>query len=297
LRQRLKNECVAAQLSPVHVSRSPGSQGTRKALFRLADGETVESVPIRDYTRTTLCLSTQAGCALKCAFCATGLAGYGRDLSAGEIAEQALHLLAGEDLEGRTPNIVYMGMGEPFHNYDATMKSIRLLMMRDGLGVGARKITLSTVGDVPGIRRFAEEDWQVRLSISLHAANDSLRSRLVPLNRTYPLAALMTAVRELIAHTGRQITFEWVLLDRVNDTARDAAELAGLIKGLKAIVNVIPYNPVAGLDFAPPPPDRCQAFQEALLKHGVKATLRRERGRDIDAACGQLRRRQAHSGS
>ena len=295
LRARLAETCVAGQLQLVSVSASPRATGTKKALFKLADGETVESVLIREKDRTTLCLSTQVGCAVKCAFCATGHSGYTRNLSAGEIVEQALYLLADENMGERTPNIVYMGMGEPFRNYEATVRSVRLLMAPDGLGIGARRITVSTVGEVQGIERFANEDWQVRLSVSLHAANDEKRSELIPLNRKYPLARLKEAIRTYIDKTGRQITFEWTLLDGVNDSSQDARELAALAHSLKAHVNLIPYNPVSGLGYAPPPRERCESFRDALETAGVSATLRREKGQDIDAACGQLRRRHLES--
>lgn len=292
LRNRLAEMCVLPQLQLVQVVESPVS-GTRKALFQLTDGETVESVLIRSDCRITLCLSSQVGCALQCAFCATGQSGFTRDLRPGEIVEQALYLLRDEPIHDETPNIVYMGMGEPFRNYDATLKSIRLLMDKDGLGVGARKITVSTAGDIPGIKRFAHENWQVRLSISLHAANDTLRSQLVPLNRKYPLDKLLATIHEYIRITGRQVTFEWVLIDGINDSLDDAFELARLIGGLDAVVNLIPHNPVEGLGYPAPSPAKCTGFCEALAHHGIKATLRQERGQDIDAACGQLRCRRA----
>lgn len=293
LRERLLAECQAGALALDTVQHSKHAQGTRKALLRLTDGETVETVLIRDGDRRTICLSSQVGCAVKCSFCATGLSGFTRNLTPGEIVEQALYLLAGEDLEGRTPNIVYMGMGEPFRNYGAVVQSIRLLMCKDGLGIGARKITVSTAGDVPGIERFAHEPWQVRLSVSLHAANDPLRDELVPLNRKYPLDRLMEAVRTYQNVTGRQVTFEWALLDGVNDSIEDAEELVRLARGTQASVNLIPYNPVAGLGYKAPAMGRCQAFRDRLIQRGMQATLRRERGQDIDAACGQLRRRKA----
>jgi 23S rRNA (adenine2503-C2)-methyltransferase len=292
LRRRLEETCVASQLKPVNQFESSMSRGTRKVLFRLRDGETIESVLIRDRKRTTICLSTQVGCPLSCSFCATGLEGYVRNCSAGEIVEQALHLVANEDLRGRTPNLVYMGMGEPFLNYDATVQSIRLLMSSDGLGVGARRITVSTVGHIPGIERFGLESWQVRLSVSLHAANNKLRSRLVPMNRKYPLAELMKALHDYVATTGRQITIEWVLLDGVNDRPSDAMELAKLVSDLKCSVNLIPYNPVEGVRFAAPSWQQSRGFLQHLTEQGINATLRTERGGDINAACGQLRRRQ-----
>lgn len=290
LRARLAEGFAANQLELVRVSASPRSEGTRKALFRLADGETVESVLIRDRERSTICLSTQVGCAVKCSFCATGMSGYSRNLTPGEIVEQALYLLRDEDMGERTPNIVFMGMGEPFRNYDATVAAIHLLMNPEGLGIGARKITVSTVGEVKGIERFSQEDWQVRLSVSLHAANDATRSKLIPLNKKYPLDVLLAAVRAYVERTGRQVTFEWTLLDGVNDSRKDAQELIDVVRTVKASVNLIPYNPVSGLGFNPPPLDRCEAFRDALVNAGVTATLRKERGQDIDAACGQLRR-------
>ena len=289
LRATLSKDYTACALKLVKASASEAS-GTKKVLLRLPDAETVEAVYIPARDRVTLCLSTQVGCAVKCTFCATGLSGYARNLTPGEIVEQALYLLAGEDLQGRSPNIVFMGMGEPFRNYDATMKSIRLLMDENGLGIGARRITVSTVGEVDGIRRFAEEDWQVRLSVSLHAANDRLRSELVPLNRRYNLKRLIRAVNAYLERTGRQVTFEWTLIHGVNDSIRDAEELAELVGGLKSFVNLIPYNPVQGIEYAPPARRECERFRDSLLTRGIKTTLRLERGQDIHAACGQLRR-------
>lgn len=289
LRATLAERGEITRLKHVHTSVSSNTH-TRKALFQLPDGESVESVMIPAADRVTLCLSTQVGCPIRCSFCATGLSGYARNLSAGEIVEQTLVLLRDVDLEGRTPNIVFMGMGEPFRNYDATVKAVRLLMEPEGLGIGARRITVSTAGDVPGIRRFAAENWQVRLSVSLHAANDVLRDELVPLNRRYPIQALMDAIDEYLAGTGRQITFEWTLLDGVNDRLQDADELAQLVSGRRIFVNLIPYNPVAGIPYRAPSRERAEAFQNALAARGVRATLRLERGQDINAACGQLRR-------
>jgi 23S rRNA (adenine2503-C2)-methyltransferase len=225
LRSRITQACQIRSTEPVVTQRSERSRGTLKALLRLDDGETVEAVLIRDRERSTLCLSTQVGCAVKCSFCATGLHGFKRNLSPSEILDQALHLLSEEDLGDRSPNIVFMGMGEPFRNYDSTVKAVRLLMQKDGLGIGARRITVSTAGEVDGILRFAREDWQVRLSVSLHAANDALRNELVPLNRKYPLGKLMESVREYTNQTGRQLTFEWALLNGVNDRPEDAREL------------------------------------------------------------------------
>jgi 23S rRNA (adenine2503-C2)-methyltransferase len=292
LRAQLKESALPATLTLLEMQTSERT-GTKKALLQLADGECVEAVLIRAPGRVTLCLSSQVGCPLKCSFCATGLAGFTRNLEANEIVEQALFLLQDEELEGRTPNIVYMGMGEPLRNYDNVMRSIRLLMHPDGLHIGARKITVSTAGEVPGIERFAQEAWQVRLSISLHAANDTLRDELVPLNRRYNLSRLRGAIEKYLAQTGRQITFEWTLLDGVNDRPEDAQELIAFARGLKATVNLIPWNPVSGLPYRPSPLPRCRAFAAMLHAAGLTATLRAEKGQDIDAACGQLRRTHA----
>lgn len=291
-RAALAEHAVAADATLAEMQQCKRT-GTKKALVRLADGESVECVLIRDVERVTLCVSSQVGCALQCSFCATGLAGFTRNLSVGEIAVQALLLLRGEDMAGRSPNIVYMGMGEPFRNYDNVMESIRLLMHPEGLGIGARKITVSTAGEVKAIEQFASEPWQVRLSISLHAANDELRAKLVPLNRRYPLAKLKESLLRYQAVSGRQITFEWTLLDGVNDSIKDAEELLKFARGLQASINLIPWNPVMDLPYATSSRQRCEAFAEYVNSHGLKATLRREKGRDIEAACGQLRRTHA----
>lgn len=289
LRERLALECTGGEMTPARCQTSAAT-GTMKMLFLLADGETVESVLIRDGDRVTICVSSQVGCPLKCAFCATGMGGFRRNLKVDEIVGQVLHLLKEGGIPRDTqPNIVYMGMGEPFRNYEAVVKSVRLLMHPGGLNVGARRITVSTAGEVGGMARFAEEDWQVRLSVSLHAANDEKRSRLVPLNRKFGLDRLHEAVREYTQITGRQMTFEWTLLDGVNDTPEDVQELAAYAKRLRAFVNLIPWNPVSGLPYKPTPRGRCEVFLAALARAGVKATLRREKGSDIDAACGQLR--------
>jgi len=290
VRRQLEATCLARQLTLLDCVAAP-RRGAKKALYELEDGRTVESVLLADRGRVTVCVSSQVGCELRCSFCATGLGGFERNLGPGEIVEQALHLLAPESLGGRAPNIVYMGMGEPFRNYEAVVKSIRLLMHPDGLGVGARKITVSTAGDVPGIRRFAKEGWQVRLAVSLHAANDRLRSQLVPLNRKYPLGALMKALRYYTATSGRRFSIEWTLLKGVNDSAAHARDLAELLGDLRASVNLVPYNGVDAAPYAAPTRAACHAFQSALEKRGIKATVRRERGADIDAACGQLRAR------
>lgn len=289
LRAKLVEDFAATPLELLDEQVSPRT-GTKKVLLRLDDGESVESVLIREKERVTICVSSQVGCPLKCAFCATGMAGFTRNLTPGEIVGQALYLLRGENMGDRTPNIVYMGMGEPFRNYDNVIKSIRLLMSKDGLNIAARKITVSTAGEVEQIVKFAEEDWQVRLSISLHAANDTLRSQLVPLNRRYNLARLKEAIIEYQAKCWRQVTFEWTLLDGVNDTAKDMQELRDYTQDFQAAVNFIPWNPVKELPFKPSPIERCRQCKQAMESYGIHTTLRAEKGQDIDAACGQLRR-------
>ncbi|MCA1901848.1 MAG: 23S rRNA (adenine(2503)-C(2))-methyltransferase RlmN [Candidatus Hydrogenedens sp.] len=289
LRQRLTEQSIPCQSEVVHIQESHSS-GTQKALIKYLDGQSVESVIIPHRRRITFCLSTQVGCPLRCAFCATGKVGFKRNLNAGEIVEQVLHLLSRAELGDKTPNIVYMGMGEPFWNYDEVIRSIKLIMHPLGINIGARKITVSTAGDVKGIMRFADEDWQVRLSISLHAGNDTLRSRLVPLNRKYPLDKLADAIHYYQKKTERMITFEYVLLGGVNDSLAHAQELLDYAKSFKCTINIIPWNPVPGLSFEPPKNEVCEVFLEFLTQNGLNATLRRERGQDIQAACGQLRR-------
>jgi 23S rRNA (adenine2503-C2)-methyltransferase len=290
LRQRLVEETVPSQTVLLRLEESAIS-GTQKALLGLTDEQTVESVRIPGgERRITICVSSQVGCPLKCSFCATGLAGFVRNLQPGEIVEQVLHFVRREKDKENHPNIVFMGMGEPFRNYENVVRAIRLLMHPLGLHIGARKITVSTAGEVGGILKFAHENWQVRLSISLHAANNTLRNRLVPLNRRYPLERLRAAVDEYIQITGRQVTFEWTLLEGVNDRIQDVEELSAFLEGLKATVNVIPWNPVTGIDYRPPSPERVRTFTEALNDRGIKTTVRVEKGQDIEAACGQLRR-------
>ncbi|MCF6284308.1 MAG: 23S rRNA (adenine(2503)-C(2))-methyltransferase RlmN [Candidatus Hydrogenedentes bacterium] len=289
LRAQLAETASASQLELVEMQESKAT-GTKKALFRLHDGETVESVLIRDRKRTTICVSSQLGCALKCSFCATGLAGFTRNLTPGEIVEQVLYLLQDEADSDRTPNIVYMGMGEPMRNYDNVMASIRLLMDKDGVGIGARKIIVSTVGEAKEIERFTQEDWQVRLSVSLHAANNELRSTLVPLNRKFPLERLHDVLSGYSAQSGRQLTFEWTMLKGVNDSVECARELVAYAKGLKVSVNLIPWNPVSGLPYHPTHMADCNRFRDILEAGGLKVTVRMEKGQDIDAACGQLSR-------
>jgi 23S rRNA (adenine2503-C2)-methyltransferase len=234
--------------------------------------------------RTTLCISTQAGCAMGCSFCATGQMGFARQLSAGEIVEQVLLFAARE----RISNIVFMGMGEPFHNYEATLEAVDRLNDPEGMAFGARRMTLSTVGLVPQLERFTRERRQVNLAVSLHAATDDLRDRLVPINRKYPLDVLMGACRAYIQLTGRRLTFEWALIRDVNDGEDQALALASRVRGLNCHVNLIPLNPTSGYPGQASPRERAAAFRTVLTSRGIPCTVRVRRGLDIDAGCGQL---------
>jgi 23S rRNA (adenine2503-C2)-methyltransferase len=261
---------------------------TVKWLWTLADGRQVETVLMRYPDRATVCVSSQAGCAMACGFCATGQAGFDRHLTTGEIVEQVVRARARASADGqRLSNVVFMGMGEPFANYDRTWEAVERI--HDDLGLGARHLTLSTVGIVPGIRRLAQESLPVNLAVSLHVANDAERDELVPINRRYPLAELAEACVDYVAATRRRLSFEWALIDGVNDTTRHARELADYARPLRAHVNLIPLNPTPGYPVRGTPPEGVRAFARELRDLGVNATVRRTRGTDIDAACGQLR--------
>jgi len=281
------------------VTERVSSDGeTRKALLRLPDGQLVESVLMRypqrsDGTgaeRATVCVSTQVGCPVRCSFCATGLMGFARNLSSGEILEQALYFLRWSRREPPlVRNVVFMGMGEPLLNYDATMAAVERLVHPEGAQLGVHRLTVSTSGWLPGIERLTRDPLAVRLAVSLHAPNDALRDELVPLNRRFPVAELLAACRAYQRHTGRRVTFEYTLLAGVNDTPVIARELAALVGGLDAHVNLIPMNPVAELPYAPSSWEAVDAFHAVLRERGIICTVRREMGRDIQAACGQLR--------
>lgn len=290
LRARLADEFVISRLEQAAELRSSDGQ-TVKRLLRLPDGQMIESVLMEyDGRRRTACISTQAGCAMGCVFCATGQMGFGRHLTAGEIVEQALIFARQLEAEGdRLSNVVLMGMGEPFHNYDNTLEAIHRLNDERGLNIGQRHITVSTVGLVPAIRQFAEEGLQVKLAISLHAATDEERGKLLPVNRRWPLRELMDAVRDYIERTGRRVTFEWALIEGENDTPEQAERLGRLLEGVKAHVNLIPLNPTDQYKGRPSDPARVAAFQRILTRHGVTSTVRVRRGIDIQAGCGQLK--------
>ncbi|MCY4062873.1 MAG: 23S rRNA (adenine(2503)-C(2))-methyltransferase RlmN [Chloroflexi bacterium] len=270
------------------VARQQSRDGTEKRLYRLVDGQLIESVLMPyDDDRKTACISSQAGCAMGCVFCATGQMGFGRNLAASEIFEQAM--IFARDLAGRgerLSNVVFMGMGEPFHNYDATLTAVRQLMAR--LKIGARHITISTVGLAPQIRRFADEGLQLRLAVSLHKTVDAQRSALMPVNKRWGIHALLDACRYYVVRTNRRITFEWAAIAGENDTEEEAHRLGRLLSGLLCQVNIIPLNPTG--DFAGLPADtaRIENFSRALRGYGVSSTVRVRRGIDIDAGCGQL---------
>lgn len=288
LRQRLAGEFRLGALTPAAeaVSRT-GS--TRKLLFELADGQRVESVLMRYAGRRTACISTQAGCAMGCVFCATGQMGFRRNLSVAEILEQALWFARELQRQGdRLTNVVVMGMGEPFHNYAATLGALDRLTDPEGFNFGERRITISTVGLAPMLRRFAGEKRQINLAVSLHAATDDLRSRLVPINKKYPLGVLLSACRAYVQATGRRLSFEWALIRDVNDTPEQARALARLIEGMPAHVNVIPLNPTRDYAGAAATRERAARFKGSLEAAGIPCTIRVRRGIDISAGCGQL---------
>jgi 23S rRNA (adenine2503-C2)-methyltransferase len=291
LRQQLALE-LAPALS--ELARSESSDGqTVKWLWGLHDGAQVETVLMLYPDRATACVSSQAGCAMKCSFCATGQAGFRRQLTTGEIVEQVVAARRAA-LPRRLRNVVFMGMGEPLANYDRVWGAVERL--HDEMGLSARHITISTVGVVPGVRRLAGQALPVNLAVSLHAARDELRNRIVPLNRRYPLSVLMGACGEYLAAKNRRLSFEWALIDGVNDTARDARELAELALPLGAHVNLIPLNPTPGYLGRGTSPAGVALFRDWLTCHGVNATVRANRGTDIDAACGQLAARAARTG-
>lgn len=288
LRARLGDEFLLDALRPVKVLESADRQ-TVKTLFALPDGRAIEAVLMKYDRRRTLCISTQAGCAMGCVFCATGQMGFKRHLSSGEIVAQVMHYARQLHAAGeRVTNIVVMGMGEPFHNYDNTLAAVDRLNDPDGYNFGARRITLSTVGLVPAIRRFAAEKRQVNLAVSLHAADDALRASMLPVAKKYPLDELLAACRDYAAATGRRITFEWALVDGVNDTPEQARLLASKVKGLLCHVNAIPLNPTGGYTGRPTSPQRAEQFKKILEQAGVPCTIRLRRGIEIQAGCGQL---------
>jgi 23S rRNA (adenine2503-C2)-methyltransferase len=287
LRERLEGSCDLA-LPRIATARATRDGLTHKFVLELCDGERVECVSMRTERRLTFCLSSQVGCALGCTFCATGLMGLRRNLAAHEIVAQVL--LMGDFHEWRDArfNLVFMGMGEPLANYEPTVEAIRILHDDKGLGLGARRVTVSTSGIVPGIRRLAEEAMPLGLAVSLHATTDELRDRLVPLNKRWPLAELLPAAREYGRRTGRRVTLEYTLIAGVNDGEEDARRLAEIARGLPSKINLIPYNPVPGLEWRRPAPGVVEAFVARLYPVAPAVMVRNTLGGEIWAACGQL---------
>ena len=302
LRDALAERFTLAPLETVHVHDS--SDGVRKLLLACEDGERIETVLIPSRDRITQCISTQVGCAFGCAFCASGAAGCVRDLTSGEIVGEVMAACAlmrppvpeaaapkpgAKPVLPRPGNIVVMGMGEPFDNYDNVLRALRILNDQQGVNIGARHITISTCGVVPGIRRLSNEGLQFELSVSLHAPNDILRSRLMPVNKRWPIAELLNTCASYTEKTGRVVTFEYTLVKDLNDRPQHAGELIRLLRHRPCKVNLIPLSPVEGFDGERPDDRACLAFLDALLKAKINTTLRKSRGKDVNAACGQLR--------
>ena len=288
LRQQLDEQFIFSALTPGQVLQSSDLE-TTKTLFSLPDQRAIEAVLMKYDERRTLCISTQAGCAMGCVFCATGQMGFKRNLTSGEIVEQVLYYARLLKNEGEhVTNIVVMGMGEPFHNYDATMSAINRLNDPQGMMLGERRFTISTVGLVPMIKKFASEKRQINLAISLHAANDTLRSQLLPVNLKYPISDLLSACREYIEETKRRLTFEYALIYDVNDSAEDTHALARLLHGMMCHVNIIPLNPTHRYAGQATTRQRADAFRNVLVEAGIPCTIRLRRGIDIEAGCGQL---------
>lgn len=288
MRKIITEEFLFKPLVPITSLQSSDKQ-TTKTLFKLIDGKAIEAVLMRYEKRRTLCISTQVGCAMGCVFCATGQMGFRRHLSSGEIVAQVIYysrLL--HSTNEKVTNVVLMGMGEPFHNYENTLSAIDRLNDPAGLKLGERRFTISTVGLVPAIRKFTKEKRQINLAISLHAVEDDLRSSMLPVNRSYPVDEVLDACREYVLVTGRRITFEWALVNGVNDTPTQAHLLASKLKGLLCHVNAIPLNPTNGYDGQATTRSRANEFKEILTSAGIPCTIRMRRGMDIQAGCGQL---------
>jgi len=287
LRNRLKKECTLTVLkkAAVQISRI---DDTHKYLFELPDGNLIESVMMRYHHGNSVCISSQVGCRMGCRFCASTIDGLERNLNAGEMLDQIYRIE--EDISGRVSNIVVMGSGEPLDNYDNLVRFIRMVSDADGLNISQRNITVSTCGIIPGIRRLAEEKLQITLALSLHAADDETRKKLMPVAAGYPISELMEVCGYYFKMTGRRVTFEYSLVAGVNDTAEEADKLIRLLRHKNCLVNLIPVNPVRGNSFRESSPEHVLLFKNRLENNGINATIRREMGRDIDGACGQLRR-------
>lgn len=286
-RQQLKDRYRLTVLKPVQVLASK-IDGTRKYLFQLEDGNVIESVLMRYHHGNSVCVSSQAGCRMGCRFCASTLDGLARNLRASEILEQVYRIQA--DTGERVSNVVIMGSGEPLDNYENVVRFMRLLSSPEGLNISQRNITLSTCGLVPEIQRLAGEGLAVTLALSLHASNDEVRKTLMPIANRYPLKEVLAACKFYFEKTGRRLTFEYSLVNGVNDRRQDADELSGLLKGFQGHVNLIPVNPIKERDFKQSERQNIENFKKNLEKNGINVTIRREMGRDINGACGQLRK-------
>ena len=285
LREKLSGMIKFSCLDPVREDVS--SDGTRKFLFRTEDGNCIESVLIFDRDRVTACLSSQIGCSLGCRFCLTGRGGFIRNLETGEILEQFLYME--EVLEASITNVVFMGMGEPLNNYRSLIRAIKILVDDIGIGLALRRITVSTAGVIPNIERLGQEDFKVNLAVSLNAADSKTRSALMPIDVKYPMKELIRVALEYLGSRRKWVIFEYVLIGDVNDRPEDAENLAALIGTGRAKINLIPFNAYPGATLKEPKPERVGAFQEILLKHHMTALIRKSKGTDIRAACGQLR--------
>jgi 23S rRNA (adenine2503-C2)-methyltransferase len=288
LREELKREAPLYELS---LAESSEGDEASKWLWRASDGALVESVQIRAPDRVTSCLSSQVGCAMGCVFCATGLSGFERHLQAHEIVEQYLQMWGQSGIH--SGHVVFMGMGEPFHNYDEVMAAVRMLNAPPptGVGIGARKITISTVGIVPGILKLAKEKLQIELAISLHAPDEDTRNKLIPVSKRYPIREVMKAAEEFSRQARRIVTYEYVLLSGVNDSPQQAGELVGLLQTHPCKVNLIPFNEVSNSGYSRPSQEAQDQFKNILDRAHIPTTIRYSKGRKVDAACGQLRRR------
>jgi len=291
LRRRLAGETCVRAIKPVDLVVAEDGL-TEKALFQTKDGHHFESVLMRYTSRNTVCASSQIGCPIRCAFCATGRSGFVRDLTTGEITGQVLHFARElREENAHVTNVVFMGMGEPMLNFDEVWRAILILNDREGLALGARRFTISTSGIVPGIERLARESLAVGLAISLHAPDDALRSKLVPINQRYPIEKLLEASKFYVRRAGRRVTFEYVLSKGVNDSDDHARRTADLLRGSLCHVNLVPLNPIPGYPYEPSSRERVLRFQQILVKARIQATVRARRGLNIQAGCGQLRER------
>ncbi|WP_026528765.1 23S rRNA (adenine(2503)-C(2))-methyltransferase RlmN [Butyrivibrio sp. VCD2006] len=288
LREKLTAECEFVCLKIVRVQESK-IDGTRKYLFELSDGNLIESVFMKYRFGNSVCVSSQVGCRMGCRFCASTIDGVERNLAPSEILDQIYAIM--RDTGEKVSRVVVMGSGEPLDNYDNILKFVRLLTDENGLNMGQRNLTISTCGIVPNMRKLADEELSINLAISLHASNQQKRQELMPIANQYSIDELLDACRYYFDKTGRQLTFEYSLVGGVNDTDEDADELAGILKDLNCVVNLIPVNPIKERDYVESTAERVQAFKRMLEKRRINATVRREMGRDIDGACGQLRRR------